>query len=296
MSVKKVVITKGMYLDKDLRLLVSFDENDKPVDLINLDVTKVGTVCEATVEKVLTDIEACILKLSTGDKGFIENKRLKPDGFIVKHSDKKLVCQGDKFYVQISQDRKGVKPYSCCFINEITDCIMNYTFIQYYIENYVCDDCEIITDLSKVMNSDLDARYYNASDISLWSLYGLTGILDRTLSKIVHLKSGANIVIEPTEALTVIDVNSGKNYGKSSALDTNREALTEIEKQVRLRSISGIIIIDLLKVSKQEENELVKFAKNIFLDDVSRVQIYGFSNLGLLEVTRSRIYAPFTIY
>ena len=46
-KIKKIIITKGIYLDKELRLLVSFDENDKPVDLINLDVTKVGTVCEA---------------------------------------------------------------------------------------------------------------------------------------------------------------------------------------------------------------------------------------------------------
>ena len=241
----------------------------------------------------LTDIDACILKLSTGDKGFIENKKLKPELFNERHSEKKLVCQGDRFYVQISQDRKGVKPYSCDFIDRVENDLENNTFLKYYIENYACDDCEIITDLAEVMNSDLDARYYNTSDLFLWSLYGLTGILDKVTSKIIHLKSGANIVIEPTEALTVIDVNTAKSYGKSNALDTNIVALTEIVKQVRLRSISGIIIIDLLKVTKKEEAELIELAKHLFASDISQINVHGFSNLGLLEITRSRIFAPF---
>ena len=137
MSVNKIVITNGLYQDKELRLLVSFDENDKPLDLINLDVTKVGEVHLATVEKVLSDIDACIVKLDSGDKGFIENRKLKPERFVTRHSDKKLVCQADQFYVQISQDRKGVKPYSCNFIAEITDENKNYNFINYYLDNYL---------------------------------------------------------------------------------------------------------------------------------------------------------------
>ena len=100
------------------------------------------------------------------------------------------------------------------------------------------------------------------------------------------------MVIEPTEALTVIDVNTSKNYGKSTAFDTNIEALKEIAKQVRLRSISGIIIIDLLKVSKEKQVELMEFAKQAFSNDYSQVTIHGFTNLGLLEITRSRIFAP----
>ena len=118
MTIKKLVITKGTYLDRELRLLVSFDENDNVLDVFNIDLTKVGIKCKATVEKVLKDIDACILKLSTGDKGFIENKKLKPEAFLLRHSEKKLVCQGDEFYIQISQDRTNSKPYSCNFLGE----------------------------------------------------------------------------------------------------------------------------------------------------------------------------------
>ena len=295
MSVNKVVITNGLYQDKELRLLVSFDEYDKPLDLINLDVTKVGEVHLATVEKVLSDIDACIVKLDSGDKGFIENRKLKPEKFVIRHSEKKLVCQADQFYVQISQNRKGVKPYSCNFIAEITAEIKNYNFINYYLNNYASKDTEVITDLIDLTNN-CDARIYEDENISLWNVYGLTSLLDRATSKIVHLKSGANIIIEPTEAMTIIDVNSSKNYGKSTAMETNLEAMEEIARQLRLRSISGIIIVDLLKVSKVEEEQLIALAKDAFKYDISIVNIHGFTNLGLLEITRSRCFSPFYVW
>jgi len=82
MSIKKCVITKGIYENEELRLLVSFDEKDNAVDLINIDNTRVGLTCEATVEKVLKDIDSCILKLSIGEKGFIENRKLNPEEYI----------------------------------------------------------------------------------------------------------------------------------------------------------------------------------------------------------------------
>ena len=295
MSIKKIRITKGIYDNKELRLLVSFDENNKAVDLINLDISKVGEIHEATVEKVLTDIDGCILNLDSLDKAFIENRKLKPESFIVRHSEKKLVCQADKFYVQISQDRKTVKPYSCNFISDICDEMKSYGVLNYYLEHVVKDHCEIISDMPEYFNKGLDIRFYDDDDISLWNLYGITSILDKATAKIVHLKSGANIVLEQTEALTVIDVNTSKTYGKSNAITTNIEALTEIARQVRIRSISGIIIIDLLKVSKSEEEELIKLAKDAFSSDISQVTIHGFTNLGLLEITRSRVFAPFAI-
>ena len=294
MSVNKVVITNGLYQDKELRLLVSFDENNKPIDLVNVDITKIGEIKEATVEKVLKDIDACIVKFDSGDKGFIENRKLKPESFVIRHSEKKLVCQADQFYVQISQDRKGVKPYSCNFIAEITDENKNYNFINYYLDNYASKDTEVITDLIDLANN-CDARIYEDENILLWNVYGLTSLLDRATSKIVHLKSGANIIIEPTEAMTIIDVNSSKNYGKSTVMETNLEAMEEIARQLRLRSISGIIIVDLLKVSNTEEKEIISLAKNIFKSDISLVNIHGFSNLGLLEITRSRCISNFTI-
>lgn len=294
MSIKKIIITKGIYLDKELRLLVSFDENDKALDIINLDRAFVGTMHEATVEKVLSDINACILKLDCGEKGFIENKRLVPTEFIERHSDKKLVCQADKFYVSISQDRKGSKPYSCHFV-KTADFSKDQGFIGFFIDEFCLDHVEIITDLPEISELDYNVRYYSDEAFSLWQLYGLTTILDEVLNKCVYLKSGGNIVIEPTEALTVIDVNSGRNSGKTDAMKTNVEAISAAIRQIRLRSISGIIIMDLLKVAPGEEDKLLEIAEEEFSSDYSIVDIHGFTKLGLLEITRSRMFAPFSI-
>ena len=289
MKINKIVITKGIYNDKELRLLVSFDDNDNPVDLVNLDITKVGTVCSATVEKVLNDIDACILKLSTGDKGFIENKKLDPEFFTVRHSEKKLVCQEDKFWVEIVQDKKGTKPYSCKFVSQHNS---DVDFIDYYINRIIKQDVTIVSDLVDVIERNYNVKAYTDDAISLWSVYGITSILDKALSKVVHLKSGGNLVIEPTEAMTIIDVNSSKNYGKTGAFEINREAISEISRQLRLRSISGIIITDFLKVSKEEQQKLISEFKESCKDDFAQVTVHGFTALGLLEVTRSRNFSP----
>lgn len=295
MSIKKIVITKGTYLDRELRLLVSFDEDDKPVDLINLDVTKIGIHCEATVEKVLNDIDACILKLSTGDKGFIEIKKLSPENYIERHSLKKIVCQGDRFYVKITQDKKNTKPYSCSFLNIEDYKNDNTSYINYYIDTYCEKAVQIITDLEELELPDLNVSIYKDDSLSLWNLYGFNSILDKATSKIVHLKSGANLLIEKTEAMTIVDVNSSKNYGKTDFYKINEEAIRELVRQLRLRSISGIILVDLLKVSTAEQDDLINELKEASQDDISQINIHGFSNLGLLELTRSRNLAPFTI-
>ena len=292
MSIKKCVITKGIYNDKELRLLVSFDENDKAVDIINLDITRIGETCEATVEKVLTDIDACIVKLDKDDKGFIENKKLKPDMFILRHSEKKPVCQTDKFYVKITQDRNYSKPYSCSFLTPEEYENSTQSFIDYYFETFCNKQAELVTDLPDFQASNLDFRHYNDESITLWQLYDFTKILDNVLSTRVNLPKGGNIIIEKTEALTVIDINTGKNYGKTSFQETNLLAAKEIARQIRLRQLSGMFVVDFLKVSKEEQQTIISAFKEACRDDYAQITVHGFTNLGLLEITRSRSFSP----
>ncbi|MCR4568162.1 MAG: ribonuclease E/G [Pseudobutyrivibrio sp.] len=289
MGIKKIILTKGQYQKNDMRVLVSFDDSDKALDIINLDRTHVGEVYEATVEKVLKDIDSSILNLSNGEKGFIENRKLFPENFLFRHSESKLVCQGDKFLVEISQDRKGSKPFSCHFVKEAPK--EDYDFIDYFVSRYMDDDYEIISDLSEVIEKDLNVRAYTDDSVSLWQLYDITKLLDRATSKVIHLKNGGNIVIEPTEALTVIDVNTSKSNGKAKPMDTNLLAVEAIASQLRLRSISGIIIIDFLKVSKGEEQLLISSFKEQCKCDISKVAVHEFTHLGLLEITRSRLFS-----
>ena len=110
----------------------------------------------------------------------------------------------------------------------------------------------------------------------------------------INLPSGGSIVIESTEALTVIDVNSGKFTGgrnlEDTILKTNIEAATEVARQVRLRDIGGIIVVDFIDMSSEaSRSNVIKTLEDGLRRDRTRATIQSFSNLGLLEFTRKRI-------
>ncbi len=124
--------------------------------------------------------------------------------------------------------------------------------------------------------------------------YGIEIELARALDKKVWLKSGGYIVIEQTEALTVIDVNTGKYVGRSSLEETtvkiNLEAVKEIVYQLRLRNIGGIIIIDFIDMKTEENREKVYQALvDALRADRSKTTICKISELGLVEMTRKRV-------
>ena len=109
----------------------------------------------------------------------------------------------------------------------------------------------------------------------------------------VWLPSGAFLVIDRTEALTVIDVNSGKFVGKNEIADTvlavNLEACEEIARQLRLRAIGGIVIVDFIDMFSHEDAEqVIARLEAIFKDDRSKIQLYGITNLGLAQITRKK--------
>ena len=118
----------------------------------------------------------------------------------------------------------------------------------------------------------------------------LNQIIDRILSKHVWLKGGGFLIIEETEAMTVVDVNSGEGCGKNleeSALKANIEAVEELARQIRLKNLGGIIIVDLINLKEEKSREeLLKRVREILSED--NVKIYGLTKLGLLELTRKR--------
>jgi ribonuclease G len=136
-------------------------------------------------------------------------------------------------------------------------------------------------------------EYYN-SGRSLFDDYRVNEELEKLMKSKVNLVSGGSIVIESTEALTVIDVNSGKFTGGKNLEDTivktNIEAAAEIARQVRLRDIGGIIVVDFIDMSTESaRNKVIKTLEDGLRRDRTRSTIQSFSNLGLLEFTRKRI-------
>ena len=133
----------------------------------------------------------------------------------------------------------------------------------------------------------------------IFDAYNLEGDISRALKRKVWLKSGGYIVIEQTEALVAIDVNTGRYVGKynleETILKTNLEAVKEIAYQIRLRDIGGIIIIDFIDMEKKSNQEKVFSALNeAFTKDRSKTHILPISEMGLIEMTRKRTRKPLT--
>ncbi|MBI2708626.1 MAG: Rne/Rng family ribonuclease, partial [Actinobacteria bacterium] len=118
--------------------------------------------------------------------------------------------------------------------------------------------------------------------------------LHKALDRKVWLPSGGSLIIEHTEALTVIDVNTGKNVGSSSLEETvfrnNVEAAEEIARQLRLRDIGGIIVIDFIDMEvRKNRDEVIRAFRDALARDKTRTQVFDISELGLVEMTRKRI-------
>ncbi len=128
--------------------------------------------------------------------------------------------------------------------------------------------------------------------------YGIKSAIDKAMSKRVWLRSGAFIVIEPTEALTVIDVNSGKASSKKMSpenfnLRVNLDAAYEIARQLRLRNLSGIIIVDFINLDQDENRErLIHTLKRELLSDPVGAGVVDITALGLVEITRKKTESP----
>ena len=159
---------------------------------------------------------------------------------------------------------------------------------------------EIITDDQEICeeygtsDSSCKIRYYHDPMLSLSSLYSVKASLENALKERVWLNSGAYLIIQPTEALTVIDVNSGKNIAKKDMqenfLKINIEAAKEIAYQLRLRNISGIIVVDFINLtSKEEEALLLKEFRAALKADPVKTDVVDMTKLGLVEVTRKKI-------
>jgi ribonuclease E len=139
-------------------------------------------------------------------------------------------------------------------------------------------------------------EYYDedAEGLPLFERFHIHEQLVKALDRKVWLPSGGSLVIERTEALTVIDVNTGKNVGKSNLEETvftnNLEAADEVARQLRLRDIGGIIVIDFIDMEiKKNRDAVLRGFKDALARDKTRTQVFEISELGLVEMTRKRI-------
>ena len=175
--------------------------------------------------------------------------------------------------------------YTCLYHTEVE-------YIKDIRRMHALQDVEIVTDIPEVTEAISEIPLYT-DEYTLTLRYSLASLLEKTLSKRAYLKSGAYLVIEPTEAMTVIDVNSGKSIkGKNAEeqfLKINIEAAKEIARQLRLRNISRIVMIDFINMKEESHNhELMKNLAEYVRTDPVRTTVVDMTKLGLVELTRQK--------
>ncbi len=160
------------------------------------------------------------------------------------------------------------------------------------------DDRDIEAISSYFEKKQIPFRFYRDPAYSLFRLYSLESRFKEAVSRRVWLKSGGYLIVDVTEALTVIDVNSGKyDSKKQNPEDTfrliNLEAAQEIALQLRLRNLSGIIIVDFINLcSRKEQEELLETMKVLVKADRVPTRVVDITPLGLMELTRKKINKP----
>ena len=143
---------------------------------------------------------------------------------------------------------------------------------------------------------------YEDADYSLDKLLGINSKLKKALEKHVWLKSGGSLVIERTEALTVIDVNTekaiaGKRNRETTFFKINQEAAREAARQIRIRNLSGIILIDFIDMEEEEHvRTILQELENEFRKDSVKTTVVDITKLGLVEITRMKLRKPLSAF
>lgn len=258
-----ITVSQKIEDEQEKNRLINIVENvkkDKKIGII------IRTAAEGKEEsKIKKDIEHTLKELENIQKEFLNSDDKVPK--IIKKSDTIL----EKILLDIV-DNKLEKIY------------VNNKKLQKDIEQILKSLQEDVTIKVEFVEEGIENRY------------DLNSQIEKISKRKIWLKCGGFITIDKTEALTAIDVNSGKFTGKENiektALKVNKEASIEIAKQLRLRDIGGIIIIDYIDMNEESSREeIMNLLKNSLKADRAKTQIVDFTKLSLLEITRKHMFS-----
>lgn len=258
-----ITVSQKIENEEERNRLISIVESvkkDKKIGII------IRTAAEGKEEsKIKKDIENTLKELENIQKEFLNSDDKVPK--IIKKNDTIL----EKILLDIA-DNKLEKIYA------------NNKELQKEIEQILKRLQEDVTIKVELVEEGLENKY------------DLNSQIEKILNRKIWLKCGGFITIDKTEALTAIDVNSGKFTGKENiektALKVNKEASIEIAKQLRLRDIGGIIIIDYIDMNEEtSREEIIELLKENLKNDRAKTQVMEFTKLSLLEITRKHMFS-----
>lgn len=258
-----ITVSQKIENEEERNRLISIVESVKKNKKIGIIIRTAAKGKEES--KIKKDIENTLKELENIQKEFLNSDDKVPK--IIKKSDTIL----EKILLDIA-DNKLEKIY------------VNNKELQKEIEQILKRLQEDVTIKVELVEEGLENRY------------DLNSQIEKISNRKIWLKCGGFITIDKTEALTAIDVNSGKFTGKENiektALKVNKEASTEIAKQLRLRDIGGIIIIDYIDMNEESsKEEIIELLKENLKEDRAKTQVMEFTKLSLLEITRKHIFS-----
>ena len=305
--------------------------NDRCEDIFvypDLAAMPIGTIINCRVEKQLENIDSSFVRYTHDLSGFI-NKAIKCETVMPLQYKKepyreKKALFTDKLSIKCDPNSKDEKKAAKAIIEKVREKSQHtpvYTvlyspmpehikdliyLIDLGIEEVVTDRCEIREGLSVEYDSlsgpvniidRVSIRFYEDRLLSLCNLYSFNAKISEAISRKVYLKSGAYITFDQTEALCAIDVNSAQNGSKRDKDETflmiNREAAVEISRQLRLRNISGMILVDFINMDDDESYEELKECMiNALSSDRIQTRFIDFTGLKLAEIVRMRSGVP----
>lgn len=221
-------------------------------------------------------------------------EQLEPSGY------EALTAEWKSLEAQLDNCLQNARTRTCysCLYQSVPDLVRMVRDLRETSYDEILTDQKDLYDWLKQEMPKAPLRLYTDERISLSSLYGVNAKLETALERRVWLKSGGYLVIDLTEALTVIDVNSGKYSVKrgdpdSTAMLINKEAAEEISLQLKLRNLSGIILVDFINLeNEQDQKLLLDYMRKLCKDDPVPTRVIDITALGLMEITRKKISKP----
>ena len=261
--------------------------------IILLPQTSIVTITQKITDEIEKERLIRLVKsnLPNGMGAIVRTSAEKKDEKIIKNDIKQLNEKWNEIYEKFQQCKD--EPQLLFRSPNIVEKII-LDLPDEKIDSIISNDKKIIDKIKSITDSKIKLKV--EENTNLLEKYELKSQIEKTKQRKIWLNCGGFITIDPTEALVAIDVNSGKYTGKTSLEETvyrvNYEATIEIAKQLRLRDIGGIIIIDYIDMKDAENKEKIeKLLKETLKQDRAKTQVEGFTKLNLMELTRKHICA-----
>ncbi len=280
---------------------------------------RLNTIYIGKVKNIVKNIDAAFVELTPGFTAYLNLRECRDLVVLNRNRTECDLRQGDEIPVQLIKSAVKSKKPICTGRLRLNDAkkeeILNkartrtvYSVLAEGTPEYVSFLNKIdLSEVARIVTDDITvfeavSAYCSSKNIGisptlyeddypLTSLYKITSVMDELKSKTVWLKSGANIVIEHTEAMNVIDVNTAKSINDKSdnhILKVNLEAADEIMRQLRLRNLSGMILIDFINDSAENMEIVTDRVKELArLDDI-KTDYIDITGLGIMELTRAK--------